>query len=364
MLAVSQPSKVKSDAAYKTPRRHKTGSNTSAAAKEKLGHVATVPYRCLVTSCERPLHVCHVLARATPMTKIWQLERAWGLSPGRLNLDTTRNLIYLTPDMHQLFDRKDWALVPQLSWLRSLWMDISEGSSEVSFQDFSQQQIVDFIFLPLGEFPKAFLRFSGSAPPETCLFPFTDLPPIRSHIHPFFAICNVAEKEIHYRTLDQKNQTKPNEQRKAYQRALQNCINIYNEWLKPRIRAANTLSSSLLPPTHSSGSSNGHGTRHSKTQDAVRQHDTRSHRGQPQLSPPEASPAGGLVDSSREHSRVRYNRYRARSLPTPEYTSSEEDKPRLFGETGPPREEPPDVSEWLARVAAWTGPVDFADSTC
>ncbi|CAE6434991.1 unnamed protein product [Rhizoctonia solani] len=108
---------------YQTPQRHSNGSNITLAVMRKLGTVASVPGRCLITGAPTPYEVCHIISRATPIIEVACLERSWdpkncddeqasnsplGIGPNDsflLNLNTTRNLVYLSPTMHKLFDQ-------------------------------------------------------------------------------------------------------------------------------------------------------------------------------------------------------------------------------------------------------------------
>ncbi|CAE6534456.1 unnamed protein product, partial [Rhizoctonia solani] len=78
---------------------------------------------CLITGAPEPSKHCHILPQTTPILTVFLLERAWdprncvdpvaltmphGIGPGndfRVDVNTSRNLIHLTPDMHALFDQ-------------------------------------------------------------------------------------------------------------------------------------------------------------------------------------------------------------------------------------------------------------------
>ncbi|CAE6479886.1 unnamed protein product [Rhizoctonia solani] len=96
---------------YQTPQCHSNGSNITSAVRQKLGTVAPVPGRCLITRAPTLYKVCHIVSRATPIIEVACLERSWdpknrndeqasnplGIGPNDsflLNLNTTRNLIY------------------------------------------------------------------------------------------------------------------------------------------------------------------------------------------------------------------------------------------------------------------------------
>ncbi|EUC60583.1 hypothetical protein RSOL_352740, partial [Rhizoctonia solani AG-3 Rhs1AP] len=52
------------------------------------------------------------------------LEYAWGVKLGTLNLDTTQNMMWLSPHLHCWFDSGDWALLPPEDDLKKI-RDIS-----------------------------------------------------------------------------------------------------------------------------------------------------------------------------------------------------------------------------------------------
>ncbi|CAE7126984.1 unnamed protein product [Rhizoctonia solani] len=87
-------------------------SPVSVAMKEELSKVAPGGKCCLITRDVRSPEVCYLVDPATPIEMQEELENAWGLEPGELKLDTASNLIWLRHDMHERFDRDEWALVP------------------------------------------------------------------------------------------------------------------------------------------------------------------------------------------------------------------------------------------------------------
>ncbi|CAE7207070.1 unnamed protein product [Rhizoctonia solani] len=124
---------------------------------------------------------------------------------GTLNLDTTQNMIWLSPNLHIYFDTGDWALVPPLSDLEAIQrITFAEVSYTQKTKKFTQvcpraNRVYDFAhFQPSTE---PLFRFEPSSlAPYTCHTPpYTTLPPINSHVNPYFVICNVAVKDRQHR---------------------------------------------------------------------------------------------------------------------------------------------------------------------
>lgn len=106
------------------------------------------------------------------------------------------------------------------------------------------------------------LEFSAHFPP------FTSLSPIRSHIHPYFAICNVAQKDVKLRPILKHSAAEDGYETLAHDDTLlvrvRLCRTIYQLWMSAKL----LTDSSLLAPPNSyatssssqSGISSGHST--------------------------------------------------------------------------------------------------------
>ncbi|KDN36280.1 hypothetical protein RSAG8_10968, partial [Rhizoctonia solani AG-8 WAC10335] len=133
-----------------------------------------------------------------------KLEFCWGCKPGHLDLDSANNMIWLSPELHKCFDDNHWALVPSLELLNSIRDATFNDAGRRTLPHFltryrAEPREYSFVQFQAGEEPIS--RFEDAVPGGASLHqsPFTTLPPILSHIHPYFVICNVAKKDIRHR---------------------------------------------------------------------------------------------------------------------------------------------------------------------
>ncbi|CEL51472.1 hypothetical protein RSOLAG1IB_00007 [Rhizoctonia solani AG-1 IB] len=88
---------------YTTPPHNiQHGTRISDAAKERL----------IAVSPDDQLRITQ--------SKLATLEFAWGMKFGTLDLDTTQNMMWLSPNLRAYFDAGVWALVPSLSDLQAI----------------------------------------------------------------------------------------------------------------------------------------------------------------------------------------------------------------------------------------------------
>jgi hypothetical protein len=122
------------------------------------------------------------------------LERAWEIGCQQLNVDTSRNLVYLTPDWHALFDHLGWVLVPEpaiLKRLQKIYLVDKEKSHDLE-KEFHGMKQFRYNLVPASTTKEPICRFDDhySAEPRIHLPPYTMLDALTSHIHPHFVICN------------------------------------------------------------------------------------------------------------------------------------------------------------------------------
>ncbi|KAG6371684.1 hypothetical protein JVT61DRAFT_9400 [Boletus reticuloceps] len=76
--------------------------------------------RCLITRRGTPIDASHLVAQVTEDDILAKLEYVWMVGYEQLNEDIRYNILFLRVDWHQLFDHKQWMLVPQIHILREL----------------------------------------------------------------------------------------------------------------------------------------------------------------------------------------------------------------------------------------------------
>ncbi|KAG5722539.1 hypothetical protein E4T56_gene2927 [Termitomyces sp. T112] len=71
--------------------------------------------RCVVHNTEHiyAVEYAHVLPRASKYSVITNLEVSWNMTNNTLNVDSRFNIFHLSADMHRMFDRGRWLLIPE-----------------------------------------------------------------------------------------------------------------------------------------------------------------------------------------------------------------------------------------------------------
>ncbi|KAF7426543.1 hypothetical protein PC9H_008912 [Pleurotus ostreatus] len=124
-----------------------------------------------------------------------KLERYWGMTRRTLNLDTRYNVFPCSSGLHVSHDASEWGLLP---------LDNIDGHFLYRFlplRNMETATITRYLRVPTAEDPP--LR------PEDVVnhfFPFDSIPPLKSHIHPKFAIFELGLQVLHlpldvYRSL-------------------------------------------------------------------------------------------------------------------------------------------------------------------
>lgn len=227
-------------------------------------------------------------------------------------------------------------------------------------------------FIPFNVRPWVFSRMNqDSESYQTFSQPFDDFPSLVSHIHPFFAICDVAKKEIDRRAIDFDKHLNPSPRRLLYKADLDCSITLYQMWLGPvtprntSLTVPETASHSSSPhpsgdrPEQASQGSQGqkrknqasgfYQTRSQTSSSNKRRRETPGETDR--MLKPDAITCETQTSRPLELSLLQLaERPRAHSLPTPEHTHDKDSKVRLSGDAIPPLEQPLSVMEWVARV--------------
>ncbi|CCO35691.1 hypothetical protein RSOLAG1IB_10885 [Rhizoctonia solani AG-1 IB] len=133
------------------------------------------------------------------------LEFAWGMKFGKLDLDTTQNMMWLSPNLRAYFDAGDWAVVPSLSDLRAIqqitFAEVSYTQKTKKFTQVCPRAIRAYDFAHFKPSTEPLFHFAPSSPttytPHIPLY--KTISPINSHVNPYFVICNVAMKDKQHR---------------------------------------------------------------------------------------------------------------------------------------------------------------------
>ncbi|QRV84823.1 hypothetical protein RhiJN_26886 [Ceratobasidium sp. AG-Ba] len=167
--------------------------------QEQLRRLSPNGGLCTVGLTSNRIRVYHLLPKDTDPQCIKQLEFAWGLEPGTLNVNDVRNMLF--KQRRQFFDaveeelliafmRGDWTLAPTNETLTAVVMqtgadDMSTLINEHTTTQFGPQKVYTYELVSWNE--------PASQSPTTKNSGF---PLIRSHVHPCFAVCNTGLRNI------------------------------------------------------------------------------------------------------------------------------------------------------------------------
>ncbi|CUA76457.1 hypothetical protein RSOLAG22IIIB_12300 [Rhizoctonia solani] len=183
------------------------GGTASDEAQTRLTQRSRYGKKCSVTFSGRHPECAHILPRSTRGWQLTTLEYVWGVKLGTLNLDTTQNMMWLSPDLHRWFDSGDWALLPpksDLELIRDTSLNQLTWAKKTKFTAVCRRDFRNYDFVHFIETTQPIVRPDT---PESVNYtmhlpPFQSLSPVSSHINPYFVICNVARKdEKHHPTL-------------------------------------------------------------------------------------------------------------------------------------------------------------------
>ncbi|KAG8754780.1 hypothetical protein FRC11_006456 [Ceratobasidium sp. 423] len=274
---------------YTTPPYNiQYGTGVSDAAKDRLTQNSFKGQLCSITWSGRSLECAHVLRRSTVGGLLTTLEYAWGVKFGTLNLDTTQNMMWLSPHLHRYFDAEDWALVPSLAILKAIQAESVRQLSffpKTKFTRLYPREHRDYDFVHFKSTTEPLFRVHSTISPGYSMHspPYSTLSPIKSHVHPYFVICSVARKDKkHYPQLNQSNSNGGYEplSREIVER-VRICRTIHDLWLGQESVAVSarkkqtTPSPSLHSSAHSSTSRRSNPDRKAKRKRDDNQEDNR-----------------------------------------------------------------------------------------
>ncbi|KAF7759616.1 hypothetical protein Agabi119p4_11311 [Agaricus bisporus var. burnettii] len=168
--------------------------------------------RCLVENCpnERAVQYCHLVAKKWTKDEdfMTSLEWFWQLKHRELNLDTRYNIFFAGASLHILHDNDSWGLLPPEGSVNQYYNELRIIGG-IAFADRKAFPIIpngifSYRLIPL----KAYMRSICIARQENHaqdrpiattdfkihVYPFDELPEIRSHVHPKFAIVELGRK--------------------------------------------------------------------------------------------------------------------------------------------------------------------------
>ncbi|KAG5350075.1 hypothetical protein C0989_000323 [Termitomyces sp. Mn162] len=187
-------------------RQKKAVKDAAHAAAPKCEFDKTLGF-CLVsliTDISDILQTCHVIPKGIVgnddhMMK--QLEYAWGLEYGQLNLNSRYNM--MNPSLHISFDKSYWAMwsldEEYITKLKKLKFTVENPLEEI----YGEEKTFRYAFLPFPRLNRPILRLNEDKAPEKISVddvtihcsPYDTLQPIlESHIKPHFVIFDLVTK--------------------------------------------------------------------------------------------------------------------------------------------------------------------------
>ncbi|CAE7229163.1 unnamed protein product [Rhizoctonia solani] len=167
---------------------------------ENVTKMAPVGCRCVITNRQSNLECAHILSRATKLDDRKTLAFCWGIKLTDLDLDATDIMMWLTPDMHTSFDESQWALVPPLEILSDVLINLVRHERKAFTKLYPPKRDWEYTFAQLVPCPDTIVR-EDHHPPTIHYSPYTTLPTVTPHIHPYYDICNVAKKDAKYNEI-------------------------------------------------------------------------------------------------------------------------------------------------------------------
>ncbi|KAF8697510.1 hypothetical protein RHS03_07762, partial [Rhizoctonia solani] len=243
-----------------------------SCVREQVTEAAPNGRACAITLNPSLIQCAHILRRATGRGEvsslilsdvilkfniIWQqqqLARAWGIELNNLDLDGPENMMWLALDLHGAFNTDAWALLLPESKLQSILSYAGLKWCLKTRTPFTHhyplQRISEYTFVQLSTL-HPFVRVQGDQH-NIHSSPFATLPTICSHIHPFYAICNVAKKDIkwHPELQDEtSNAYSTLANPSGFLKRIQLCRLIYKIWMccNPEPMASNQVTSNTTP---------------------------------------------------------------------------------------------------------------------
>ncbi|KAG2006275.1 hypothetical protein CC2G_002605 [Coprinopsis cinerea AmutBmut pab1-1] len=161
--------------------------------------------RCAVQNCvdgsPEPVVPCYVLPKEFEAHHelMTAFEYNFGYQHMSLNLDTRKNIFFVSATLRDLFVQGKWALLPEQSVLERYYGKVFPAPHARKFFPKFKEKVFKYTLLPLvaeAQFPITSIRRystpssddSRSSYTTYTKFPFEDFPTITSHVHPNFAV--------------------------------------------------------------------------------------------------------------------------------------------------------------------------------
>ncbi|KAG1741744.1 hypothetical protein EDD22DRAFT_959001 [Suillus occidentalis] len=202
------PPRHRTSTIYSTPtNRSEPKSSISARTRLELAKFCKSFYDwdkplCLVTQKDSAamLQISHVVQRSSKKNDLTLYEYCLGLDYRHFHVDSRRNLLYLSSEIHSSFDANEWILLPNVSTLDEVKGHIAaviESRNGPTPNIVSSYQLkwtlksrTTYTFVTLG-CKETFFRARDISLHH---YPYSDLPLLESHVSPPLAVINAGPK--------------------------------------------------------------------------------------------------------------------------------------------------------------------------
>lgn len=200
------PPKKKTSTVYSTPTtrsdRHKRISDLT---RDKFIEFCVNFYHtrhCLVTQIDSKnwLQVAHVVPRKCHKDDLMNYEYCLGLEYNQFHVDSRRNLLSLSQDMHRSFDSNEWFLLPDAHTLEEVRghitavMELRNGPTPnivPSYQTkWALKSGTGYTFVAISCSESFYRKFDG----VLHHYPYPELPPLNCHVSPPLTVINAGRK--------------------------------------------------------------------------------------------------------------------------------------------------------------------------
>ncbi|EIW76842.1 hypothetical protein CONPUDRAFT_139484 [Coniophora puteana RWD-64-598 SS2] len=209
---------------YITPEKQ---SDSRSVQQRRLAiELAPAGDRCLLTNVSgKCIHGCHLVANShykIEKKQNYPLSKAWG---DDFDINSRWNMFFLRADIHILYDGFEWMLIPKPDTLKRI-VEVSgqrgkPGAISITeeFAPRKQRRTYEYYFLPHPKMRAPIDRYhvttetvpstsEGGQETRDCYehrqcftFPYSDIPPIESHVPPHLVIFDAMRKFIHIDNL-------------------------------------------------------------------------------------------------------------------------------------------------------------------
>ncbi|KDR68749.1 hypothetical protein GALMADRAFT_256579 [Galerina marginata CBS 339.88] len=191
--------------------------------------------RCLITNFDNEwaVHHTHVVHRRMRSDLLSRLEHAWGMPWKTLNLDTRYNVFGVNVDLSVFFRRGWWLLLPERRIVQAYL-----NNRDTPFLDIVNEKSYNYTLVGSSRMSTVVIsRYTPSPIPNQKVsadnyrhfcYPFQDLTPMTTHVHPRFVICHAGR--LLSKTLNFLSYATP--ENELHRSLMLDIVRLYLKWMQ------------------------------------------------------------------------------------------------------------------------------------